>query len=230
MALSPADKNFARRPRPWLDRRRQVRARIPLLLLCATLAIGTCGCWLAAIQLAPLAIGAVEGVGSAVANVAEGAVVAAHKGSGQSGDEDHPDEDEMTREDRCEQLQMEAPGVIELRKGAAGAPEYRDLQLSGSLDRPQWSVMTDKDTNAGGWRSAAHLLAANFTPPLGALPGAGSEYLAYRTVQSDSLTAVEAVVPLSLNFSAGAGTFNWKGQLYQFALAHKLPCFPPPPS
>lgn len=202
---------------------------MPLLLWCGMLAIGTCGCWLAAIQLAPLAIGAAEGVGSAVANVAEGAVVAAHQGSGQSGDEDHAGEDEMAHEDRCEQLQMEAPGVIEVRKGAAGAPEYRELQLSGSLDRPQWTVMIDQDTNAGGWRPAAHLLAANFTPPLGALPGTESEYLAYRPVHSDSLTAVEAVVPLTLNFSAGAGTFNWKGQLYQFALAHKLPCFPPPP-
>ena len=212
-----------------LNHRRQVLARIPLALLCGTLAIGTCGCWLAAFQLAPLALSAAEGVGSAVANVAEGAVVAAHKGSEQSGNEDHQGEDEFTRQDRCEQLQMEAPGVIEVRKVAAGAPEYRQLQLSGSLDQPQWTVMIDQDTNAGGWRPAANLLAANFTPPLGALPGAGSDYLAYRPVQSDSLTAVEAVVPLGLNFGGAAGTFNWKGQLYQFALAHKLPCFPPPP-
>ena len=202
---------------------------MPLVLLCATLAIGTCGCWLAAFQLAPIALSAAEGVGSAVANVAEGAVVAAHKGSEQSGGEDHSGEDEFTREDRCEQLQMEAPGVIEVRKPVAGAPEYRELELSGALDQPQWTVITDKDTNAGGWRPAANLLTANFTPPLGALPAAGSDYLAYRPVQSNSLTSVEPVVSLSMNFGGGVGTFNWKGQLYQFALAHKLPCFPPPP-
>jgi hypothetical protein len=192
------------------------------------LAIGTGGCWLAAFQLAPLALGVVEGAGSAVANVAEGAVVAAHQGSGQSADEDHPGEDEMARKDRCEELQMDVPGVIELHRDAAGAPQYRDLQLSGSLDLPRWTVIIDKDTNAGGWRPAANLLAANFTPPLGALPASGSEYLAFRAAPSESLTVPDPVAPLTVNFGAAAGTFDWKGQSYLYALAHKLPCFPVP--
>src|SRR5690348_12873512 len=84
----------SRRPRPTL-------VRVPLAFCCVVLAIGTCGCFLPALSLAPLAIDAAEGVGSAVLAVTEGAVVEAHKGSGKSGDEDHAGESEMEREDRC---------------------------------------------------------------------------------------------------------------------------------
>ncbi len=205
-------------------------SRIALVLCCAMLAAGLSGCALAAL---PLAIDAAEGVGSAVANVAIGAVVAAHQGSGQSANQDNPDddhrgEDAMEREDRCEELQLDVPGVIELRKGAAGAPEYRELKLGGSLAKPQWTPIVDQQTNADGWRPAVHFLQMDFTPPLGTLPNAGSDYIAYRAMQSDSSVPEVEFVPLNVNFGKTEGTFRWNGTVYQFALNHTLPCYPPP--
>jgi hypothetical protein len=228
MAASMEAKVTAATP-PSSGRLGPMLSRVPLAFCCVVLAIGTCGCFLPALSLAPLAIDAAEGVGSAVLAVTEGAVVEAHKGSGKSGDEDHTGESEMDREQRCDQLQMDAPGVIELHKGAAGATEYRELQLGGPLDRPQWIATVDKDTNAGGWRPAVNFLRMNFTPPLGALPDAGSAYLAYTLVEAEPAAAEDRLAAMTLNFGKTVGTFDWNGQRYQFALAHKLPCFPPPP-
>jgi hypothetical protein len=197
-------------------------------LCCAAMAIGVCGCFLPALGLAPLAINAVAGVGSAALAMTEGAVIEAHKGSGKSGDEDHAGESDMDREARCDQLQMDTPGLIELRKVGAGAPEYRELQLRGALDRPQWTVLADKDTNAQGWRPAVNFLHMNFTPPLGALPEAGSDYLAYALTESGP-SADDRVAAMTSNFGKAEGTFDWNGQRYQYALGQRLPCFPPPP-
>jgi hypothetical protein len=196
------------------------------------LAIGLCGCWLPLISLAPLAISAAEGVGSTVFGVAEGVVVVAHQGSGQARDQDqdHPGEDEMDREDRCDDLPAEVPGVIELRKSAAGAPEYRELQLGGSLDQPQWIAKVDDDTNAGGWRPAGNFLQMSFTPPLASpIPATSSNYLAYRDMQTESSVAEDRLAPLSLNFGTAVGTFTSNGRTYQYALTHTLPCFSSPP-
>ena len=196
----------------------------------AALATGLCGCWLPLISLAPVALGAAEGVGSTAFGMAESVVVVAHQGSGQARDQDHPDEDEMDREDRCDELPAEVPGVIELRKSAAGAPEYRELQLGGSLDQPQWIAKIDDDTSAGGWHSAGHFLQMNFTPPLASpIPAVSSNYLAYRDLQSESSTAEETLVPLSVNFGTAVGTFTSDGHTYQYALTHTLPCFSSPP-
>ena len=140
-----------------------VLLRITAVLLGAMLVTGTYGCLLAAL---PVAISAAEGVGSVVANGAL-AAVASHQESEKSEDLDHPGEDQMDREDRCEQLQLDAPSVIELHQSAAGAPEYRELQLSASVGKAQWVPVVGQDTNPGGWRPAVHFLQMNFTPPLG---------------------------------------------------------------
>lgn len=187
--------------------------------------IGCQGCVLGAI---PLAVDAVEGVGSAVVNGAIGSAVEAHQNSVAAADKDHPGEDPLAREDRCADLEMNAPNVIEVRLGAGGAPEYRELQVSGSLGKPQWEAIVGQGTNAAGWRPALHLLQMNFTPPLGPLPKTGSEYIAYRPLQSDSGPVIE-LVPLTVNFGKGEGTFVWKGATYRYALGEALPCFPPPP-
>ncbi len=184
-----------------------------------------CGCVLGAI---PLAIQAAEGVGSVAANATLGAVVSAHQNKPQAADEGHPGESKSDREDRCSELQADAPAVIELHKSAAGAPEYRELQLGGSLASPQWMPIAFKDTNAEGWRPALNFLKMDFTPPLGELPSSGSDYIAYRPIQSDSPVPSVEFVPLSVNFTRGEGTFRWNGTVYQYALAHTLPCFAPP--
>jgi hypothetical protein len=184
------------------------------------ISLALCGCPAA---LVPMAVSAAGSVVSTVANVGEGAIVSAHQGD--PTDEEHKGESEGAREDRCMELQMEAPGVLEVRKGAGGAPQYRQLELSRAIEKPQWTVTVDSDdTDPAGWRPATRLLAANFNPPLGPLPDAKSSYLAYRTADSEGDT-----VPLFVNFGKQVGTFDWKGQTYQFALAPKLPCFPGPP-
>jgi hypothetical protein len=223
MAVSPPNPG----PALWLRFLSAGRWRIPvhvqLAILSAMLPIGLCGC---IAGLAPLAVEAVGSAVSTVTGAAEGAVIEAHQGS--VNDEDHPNEDQMAREDRCSELQMNAPWVIEVRKGPSGAPQYRQLQLGGALDRPQWNVMTDQGTDAGGWRPAAKLLAANFNPPLGPLPDAKSDYVAYKAVEQDSVSVVDPAATLSVNFVSATGTFTWNGQVYEYALGHKLPCFPPP--
>lgn len=202
--------------------------RIGLALAIVTVAaFAICGCWLPAVELAPLAISAAEGVGSTVFGLAEGTVVMAHQGNEQV--PDSSDEDGMDREDRCEELETDVPGVIELRRGPNGEPEYRELELGGSLDEPRWTVRESQDTSADGWRPAAALLRMNFTPPLSdAIPAKGSNYLAYRSAQLPDAIAENSLVPLSVNFGAIDGTFESGGQQYQFAMTHKLPCFPSP--
>jgi hypothetical protein len=209
--------------------------RISGVPIWGALAIWLCGCWAPLVSLAPLAINMATGVGSAVFGVAEGAVVSAHQGSGPARDEDHPGEDhpgedEIDREDRCEELQVNVPDVIQLRRSTTGAPEYRELSLGGELGQPQWIARIDQDTNAGGWRPAGDFLQMKFIPPLvGPIPSASSNYLAYRDMQSESSAAEERLEPLSLNFGHTVGTFTSNGRMYQYALTHTLPCFASPP-
>lgn len=208
---------------------RGVTFRATLVIIAAVVpALGIAGCWLPALQFAPLAIGAAQGVGAAVFGMAEGAVVMAHQGAGQEPGEQG--EDEMAREDRCEDLEDDVPGVIELRQSASGASEYRELQLEDAHDQPQWAALSGPNSSAGGWHPANHLLQMDFTPPLSnPIPAVGSSYLAYRPAQSDSAIAEDLLVPLSLNFGTTSGTFAADGREYQFALTRTLPCFPAPP-
>jgi hypothetical protein len=115
-----------------------------------------------------------------------------------------------------------------LRQGPAGRPEYRELHVGGPLDKPQWMPIADKDTTPDGWRPAINFLQMDFTPPLGALPTSGSDYLAYRPVQTQTSASEIEVVPLNVNFGKTEGTFRWHGELYRYALAQTLPCFAPP--
>ncbi len=188
------------------------------------LAATTSGCMLAAV---PLAIEAAEGVGSVMVNGTIAAVSSAHQGPSSQPDTDHPGEDKSAREDRCSELAMDAPNVIELHKDGAGKPEYRELHLSDSLSHPQWQAIVDQETNIQGWRPAVNFLQMEFTPPLGPLPDNGSDYIAYRAPQSGPGPDIE-FVPLSVNFTKTQGTFRWNGELYHYALSRALPCFPPP--
>lgn len=207
--------------------------RLVLIAGAAALAFGTCGCWAAALQLAPMGVQAVEAVGSGVVQLAEGAAISAHQrnASSNAADPNHPELDEVDREERCDELELEIPGVVEIRRNASGAPEYRELRLGGSPDEPQWAPMLDKDTGPGGWRTAVNFVQMNFSPPLtGELPQTGSGYLAYAA--NDPRTEVEQdrLVALTVNFGSGMGTFSWNDRVYQYVTASRLPCFPPPPN
>src|SRR5712672_2574463 len=99
-------------------------------------AIFATGCWMIAAQLAPVAISAAEDVGSGVvhltAGVAEAVTMEKHKDEDAAKIEAHMHENFMDSGDSCDQLASEVPGVIELRKSAAGAPEYSELMIAES--------------------------------------------------------------------------------------------------
>lgn len=186
-----------------------------------------------AAQLAPYAITAAEDVGSGVAQVTVGAAQAVametHKDEDQARAEAHEREALIDSGDSCDQLAAEAPGVIELRKGAAGAPEYRQLALIDSSDDSQWAPIAENGDPAGGWHPAVNFLQMKFSPPLtGAIPESDSNFLAYAPAQSISEDDADRLTSLTTNFGKTVGTFSWSGRDYHYAVTRTLPCFPPP--
>jgi len=210
-----------------------------LVLFAGAIAIFATGCWMLAAQLAPVAISAAENVGEGavhlVAGVSEAVTMENHKDEDLAKAEAHMREDIAENGDSCEKLAAEAPGVIELRKSDAGAPEYRELGLalgdSGeSLVDAQWTAIISKDDVGDGWHPAVNFLQMNFSPPLvSTISNSESNYLAYAPAQSVSADDADRLAALTANFSATKGTFNWSGRDYRYAVTRTLPCFPPPP-
>jgi hypothetical protein len=211
-----------------------------LVVFAGAVAIFASGCWMLAAQFAPLAVSAAENVGEGVASVTAsvatgvGEVIArdTHKDDDPAQAAAKARENLMDNGDSCDQLAAQAPGVIELRKSAAGAPEYRELELAASVDDAdsQWAPITDKGEDDGGWRPAVNFLQMNFSPPLtSAIQNADRDYLAYAPAQSISAADADRLAALTANFAAPAGTFTWSGRDYRYAVTRTLPCFPPPP-
>ncbi|MGH7924176.1 MAG: hypothetical protein ACREQH_06245 [Candidatus Binatus sp.] len=212
-----------------MKQQKQLRAGL-VAIFAAAAAVGVSGCWLAAAQLAPLAASAAEDVGGGAIELAAGIGASTHVEATQAKKAADARESAMTSGDTCNQLTVEVPGVIELRRSASGAPEYRELQISDSLDQPQWAPVADTEATADGWQPAVNFLQMNFSPPLGAVvPEKASTFLAYApsglvtAADSDRLTAMTS------NFGKPIGTFMWKGQYYHYVVTSTLPCFPPPP-
>lgn len=203
------------------------------MLLAGSLGIFATGCWMMAAQLAPVAINAAETVGAGAVDlatgVAETVTMENHKDEDRAKIEAHEHEKFVDDGDTCDQLAEEVPGVIELRKSASGAPEYRELGLADSPADAQWAPITDKGDAEGGWRPAVNFLKMNFSPPLtGAVPETESNYLAYAPVQSISEAEADRLSALTTNFGKTLGTFSWSGRDYHYAVTRTLPCFPPP--
>jgi hypothetical protein len=168
-----------------------------------------------------------EDIGAGAVHLVEGAVIASHQGKNNQNSQ--LSGDEVDREDRCDELEIEVPGVIELRKSAAGAPEYRELHLGGGPDESVWTPTLDHDTAAGGWHPAVNFLQMNFAPPLaGAVPDSGTIFLAYAPTEPTTSVERDLLVAMTVNFGAAIGSFDWKGRSYQYSVVHQLPCFPPP--
>ncbi len=187
---------------------------------------------MAAAQLAPIAANVAEDVGADLvgltAGIAENVTMATHQGADRAKQEELARESVMDSADSCNQLEAEVPGVIELRRSAAGTPEYRELRLSDSLDERQWTPITDNETTADGWRPAVNFLQMNFSPPLGAaVPETASNFLAY--APSVSAADSDRLAAMTSNFGKPAGTFSWDGRYYHYVVTRTLPCFPPPP-
>jgi len=189
---------------------------------------------MAAAQFAPIAANVAEDVGAdavgLTAGIAENVTATTDQAADRAKMEEKARESALDSADRCDQLEVEVPGVIELRRSAAGAPVYRELRLSDSLDERQWIPIADNETTADGWRPAVNFLQMNFSPPLGAVvPETASNFLAYTPSQFISVADGNRYAAMASNFGKPAGTFTWNGNYYHYVVTSTLPCFPPPP-
>jgi len=137
---------------------------------------------------------------------------------------------QLTAENVCHMIALARPDliVVELRKSAAGAPEYRELRLlKNSEEDARWSPVVDADTGPDGWRPAVNFLKMDFKPPLtDVIPSTGSCYLAYVPIGADPNNPNQAAEFKSASGEA-AGAFSWEGQAYQYKVERSLPCLSP---
>jgi hypothetical protein len=198
--------------------------------IAAAMSIALSGCWMAAAQLLPVAASAAENVGADAVELASGVGSATHQQATLEKQAKDAHDAEMSSDDECNQLEVEVPGVIELRRSAAGTPEYRELHLSEATDQPQWMPIADDDTTPDGWRPAVNFLQMNFSPPLGAvIPETSSNFLAYSPSKLISAADNDRLTAMTSNFGKPVGTFTWRGTFYHYVVTSSLPCFPPPP-
>jgi hypothetical protein len=195
-------------------------ARPGLLYAVVTLVIlGTGGCLAPAIGLAPLALQAGESAG---VGAIDAAGYAAERNSDLDGRSD-------AEEERCDELELEVPGTIEFQVADNNPTAWRELQLGGSTDAPQWQALAGDQSDAAGWRPLANLHTMRFAPPLRqALKGGKHNYLAYAPAEPRTSIERDQLVALHAEFSGGQGTFQWNGRAYQYTLLNRLPCFPGP--
>ena len=124
---------------------------------------------MAAAQFAPIAANIGEQVGGDALELTAGVGASTHAQQTAAKKEEDARQSAMNSGDTCNQLEVEVPDVIELRRRAAGAPEYRELEIGDSLDQRQWLPLADSETTPDGWRPAVNFLQMNFSPPLGAV-------------------------------------------------------------
>ncbi|HEV7987077.1 MAG TPA: hypothetical protein VGP23_01215 [Candidatus Binataceae bacterium] len=192
---------------------------------CVTLALAVVasGCWMAAMQLAPVALQAVEAVGGGVANLAVGGVAAAHQSHQ---DKNMPPPDSEV----CDELSQEVPMLVELKTDTTGTTRYRELSLVGSDMDPEWAAMPNQDTQGGGWKLASNFTKMHFQPSLqGELTANSIAYVAYAAADAHDVTEQDQLNALEIGFGPAMGTFTWNERAFRYAVVHKLPCFPPPP-
>ncbi len=184
------------------------------------------GCLMAALELAPVALQAVETVGYGILRLAAQATMPSPGSSDQG---KTPDAKEQMHQ-ACASLEMQAPLIIEFHTDANGAAmRYRELTLEGELGSPQWRVVTDPEADAHGWRPATHFAQMDFQPAINSWlrPGASS-YIAYTPEAEDDPEDRDEYNDLVTDFGPRFGTFHWRGNVYDYGVLPKLPCFPPP--
>src|SRR5215472_8261640 len=180
--------------------------------------LGAAGC-LAPAMVAPLAMQAGEMAGVGALNAVGYA----------AGGNPHLDGtvDAAENEERCDELQLEVPGTIEFQVANNSPTAWRELQLGGSTDAPQWQAVAGEQSDAAGWRPLANLHRMRFAPPLQqALRNGKRNYLAYAPAEPRTPIEQDQLVALTADFGAGQGTFQWNGRAYQYTLVNGLPCFP----
>jgi hypothetical protein len=184
---------------------------------------------MAAAQFAPLAANAAEYVGTTALEVGAGVGASNNAEATRAKHEEEERQAAMNSGDNCNQLEVQVPDVIELRRSASGAPEYRELEISDSLDQRQWAPIADGETTGDGWRPAVNFLQMNFAPPLGAvIPESASSFLAYTPSKVITAADGDRLTAMTSNFGKPVGTFTWNGNYYHYVVTSTLPCYPPP--
>ncbi len=181
---------------------------------------------MAALELAPVAVQAVETVGYGIIGLAERAA----SSSGSSSARSKASDEEEQKHEACASLEMQAPLIIEFHTDANGAPvRYRELTLEGELGRPQWKTVADPEADAHGWRPASHFAQMDFQPPIISwLKPGTSSYIAYTPEATDEMEEHDEFDDLTTDFGPRFGTFRWQGNVYDYGVLPKLPCFPAP--
>jgi hypothetical protein len=118
--------------------------------------------------------------------------------------------------------------VVQLRKSAAGAPEYRELRLqANSAEDARWTPVIDSEGGPDGWRPAVNFLKMDFKPALtDVIPDTGTCYLAYAPIVPDPSNPAPPVEAKAGPGNA-AGDFAWEGREYQYRVEPTLPCLSP---
>lgn len=185
---------------------------------------------MAAAQFAPLAANVAETVGGDALEMSAGIGASVHGADTRAKQEADARASEMNSGDSCDQLEVEVPDVIELRRSVTGAPEYRELEISDTVAQRQWLPLAGDETTPDGWRPAVNFLQMNFTPPLGAVvPETASSFLAYTPSKVITAADGDRLTAMSSNFGKPIGTFTWNGNYYHYVVTSTLPCYPPPP-
>ncbi len=194
--------------------------RLALTIGAGIVAITVSGCWMAALQLAPAALSAVGGVG-------KGAVALA---SNDKSKEDPEDANDFPRGQKCDDLEMEAPVMVQMQAGTGGGAKWRELSISPGMEADQrWIPMPTQNTDADGWRPVSNLASLDFQPPIQTPPAPGVPvYIAYAPSDPQTLAERNELSGLGFNFGTELGTFHSDGRVYRYALLKELPCFPPP--
>jgi len=201
----------------WPVAKSSVRGTLWVVLILVV--VGGTGCLAGA--LAPLALQAGEMAGVGALNAAGYAM------AGHAHDENQTDPAE--KEERCDELQLQVPGTIEFRVADDSPVAWRELQLGGSTDTPQWQALAGEQSDAAGWRQLSNLRTMSFEPPLQqSLRDGKPNFLAYAPAEPRTASERDQLVALTADFGAGLGTFQWNGRAYAYTLVHRLPCFPGP--
>jgi hypothetical protein len=188
------------------------------------MAVALAGCMTAALQLAPIAVQAVEDVGYGVIKLAADAAMPSH---------DHGDQQDNSNRDKsqiCATMETQPPLVIEFRTDATGGNlQYRELTLNDDSGASKWQVLADPEADAYGWRPTVNLATMDFQPPINSWLKAGSRaYIAYAPEGGDDSDERAQYDDLVTDFGPRFGMFHWKGNTYDYGVLPELPCFPPP--
>jgi hypothetical protein len=115
-------------------------------------------------------------------------------------------------------------GMIELRTGADGTPQYRYMGVDRSSNEIRWVPIIDATTDPEGWSPAVNFTKMDFEPPLGpAIPRRGNRYLAYAPHNPQNQAEQQGLQAFGDCFGEPVGTFRWHGRLYSYWLPDELP-------